>query len=80
VLINLPREDFKRASACSGRGWRRLSQLRMIYSAKCQVYMKKNKYAKFHYAVILYEFSAIVFVNFKKRASIPLAPCIPVYI
>ncbi len=28
-------------------------ELRIICSAKCQVYMKRNKYAKFHYAVIL---------------------------
>ncbi len=62
-------------TAGSGRGWRRPSLLRIIYSAKCEVYMKRNKYAKFHYAVILSGFSAIVFVNFKKRASIPLASC-----
>ncbi len=71
-----PGRTSRGPTAGSGRGWRRPSLLRIIYSAKCLVYMKRNKYAKFHYAVILQGFSAIVFVNFKKRASIPLAPCI----
>jgi hypothetical protein len=54
-LNYLPREDFKRAYS-----WFR-SRLEeavtaedySINSAKCQVYIKRNKYAKFHYAVIL---------------------------
>ncbi len=72
-----PGRTSRGPTAGLGRGWRRPSLLRTIYSAKCQVYMKSNKYAKFHYAVILQEFSAIVCVNFKKRASIPLAPYRP---
>ncbi len=70
-MINLPREDFKRAYS-----WFR-SRLEEAVAAEDDLFrfMKMNKYVKFHYAVILYGFSAIVFVKFKKRASIPLAPC-----
>ncbi len=55
VLINFSREDHKRA--CS---WFRSRLKEAVtsedYSAKCQIYMKRNKYAKFHYAVILKDF------------------------
>ncbi len=71
-----PGRTSRGPTAGSGRGWRRPSLLRIIFSAECQVYMERNKFAKFHFAVILQGFSAIVFVNFKKRAAIPLAPCI----
>ncbi len=35
------------STAGSGRGWGRPSLLRIIYSAKCQVYMKRNNFANF---------------------------------
>ena len=41
-----PGRTSRGPTAGSGRGWRRPSLLRIIY-------MKRNKYAKFHYAVIL---------------------------
>ncbi len=48
-----PRRTSRGPTAGSGRGRGRPSLLRIIYSDKCQVYMKRNKYAKFHDAVIL---------------------------
>ncbi len=48
-----PGRTSRGPTAGSGRGWRRPWLLWIIYSAKCQVYMKRNKYAKFYNAVIL---------------------------
>ena len=67
----------KGSIACSGWGWRRSLVPRAILHDKFKIYTQINNSAQFHYVSIpiflVMTFSFVI----KKRASIPLAPCIP---
>ncbi len=76
VFSNFPRKVLKRAcSPPSYPGSRRSLLLKAILSAKCKVHVQINNSWKFDQAVVIFKDFMKVYICFKKRASILLAPC-----